>query len=74
MKARGKMQVTKVSRTIYGGDTISLSCDYDETNPEDIAFSEATPSGSMEMQITNPKLIGKFEPGQFYYVELHEAE
>ena len=74
MKARGKMQVKKVSRTMYGGDEVEMSCAYDPENPEDKAFSEATPSGNMNVRITNPALVGTFEPGEFYYIELHKAD
>lgn len=36
-------------------------------------WSEATPSGKVEMTLTNPAVFGAFEVGQDYYVDLWPA-
>lgn len=41
---------------------------------EDNTFAKFSPSVSLEITITNPALIGKFEPGQKFYVDFTEAE
>ena len=38
------------------------------------AFWEATPNGSMEMQINNPAVFGLFRPGQKFWVDFTPVE
>ena len=71
-KARAKMRVTEVKVTAYA-ETVKLTCEYDEDNPEDLALSEATPCGEMNVQISNRNLWGKFRPGKFVYVDFSDA-
>lgn len=40
---------------------------------ENKSFSMYTPSGKIEMHITNPEAIGFFKPSKEYYVEFREA-
>lgn len=40
---------------------------------EDNTFARYTPSGSVNLTITNPDLIGKFKPGQKFYLDFTEA-
>ena len=71
--ARGKMQVQSVE-SLFDGEKIKFGCSYDPDNPEDTAFSQYTPSGEMELYITNPNLVGKFPAGSFVYVDLTPVE
>ncbi len=63
---------------------ISLDKNEDENNPfehphfapvvgdgstENESFSKFTPSGSLEMTITNPSLFGKINPGDVFYLD-----
>lgn len=41
---------------------------------ENKSFSLYTPSGKIEMHITNPECIGFFVAGKEYYVEFRPAE
>ncbi len=41
---------------------------------ENKSFSMYTPSGKIEMHITNPECIGFFEAGKEYYVEFKKAD
>lgn len=41
---------------------------------EDNSFARWTPSASLEMTITNPDLMGKFERGQKFYVDFTPAD
>lgn len=45
----------------YPGRLISLWASYDSTLSEDRRFSEATPSGRLDTQITNPEAIKFFQ-------------
>jgi hypothetical protein len=41
---------------------------------EDNSFAKFSPSGSFKLSIANPALLGKFRPGQIYYVDFTPAE
>jgi hypothetical protein len=53
---------------------ITLSPCYDKSNPEDVSFSEATPSGTINFTLTNPDLKDEFKPGTTYYVDFTPAQ
>lgn len=57
-----------------GSETIKMAAQYDESLPEDVAFSDATPWGELKMSVTNPNLIGKIRPGEFYYLDFVPVE
>jgi hypothetical protein len=40
---------------------------------ENKSFSKYTPSGKLELSITNEALFGHFQPGQEYYLEINAA-
>lgn len=64
---RAKFQVQSVEKFQYGEKVkASAVCG---GSPEDNSFSQATPSGSLELFINNPALIGKVGPGQKFYVD-----
>jgi len=42
--------------------------------PEDQHFSKFTPQGSLEIFVTNPAVVGTFEPGEFYYLDIIPAK
>ncbi len=45
--------------TSYGDDGLD----------EDNTFAKYSPSGSFKLTIANPELLGKYRPGQVYYVD-----
>lgn len=58
------------------GEVVNLSAVYgsdDKDNEENNQFSEATPSGSHEMVISNPSAKGFFKEGKNYYLDFSEA-
>ena len=71
--ARGKMRVESVE-PLYDGELVKFDCSYDPDDPEDTKFSNATPSGNMELHISNPNLVGKFTAGSSFYVDLTPVE
>jgi len=66
---RAKMMCSVVHKQMYG-EEVEFSCQYDPMLPEDKRFSEATPSGSMRIMITTTSLLGYYQPGQCYYLDM----
>ena len=60
------VQLNAVYATVKKGDS-------EEPDTENNQFSVATPSGKVEMTISNPKAIDFFEPGKSYYLDFTEA-
>lgn len=70
MIARCKFVVDSVTHHAYGGRTIKLQTQYDQTIPEDRAFTKATPTGSIEIRVDNPAVFDVFAPGNTVYVDV----
>ena len=49
---------------------VRLAAQYDSSNPEDVSFAEATPSGMLTIYVSNPIVVGSFKPGKNYYLDL----
>jgi len=45
----------------------------EDGSDEDNTYAKFTPSAAVNLQITNPALIGKFQPGEVYYVDFYPA-
>ena len=71
MNVRAKLTVQSVMKTEYS-ETVVLAAMY-SNNPEDNSYSEATPSATLNMVVTNKSLWGHFKPGQKYYLDFTEA-
>ena len=67
---RGKFRVTKITHHHgYGQQAqITLSAVY-TGSAEDNTFAAATPSGTIEMSVTNPTAIEKLPLGKSFYVD-----
>lgn len=76
MQVRAKFYVSAV--TEHSGDsvarTIKMSAAYDDGIPENQRFHKSTPSGTLEMYVTNPEAIKALEVGKFYYLEISPAD
>lgn len=73
-KMRAKFQIQSVTLNGYS-EVVKFSAVYGgSTNAEDNSFSEATPSASCEMTISNKALHGQFKPGQKFYVDFTPTE
>jgi hypothetical protein len=71
---RAKFVVTKITRYENPNSaTIELEPRYSKAVPEDQRFSEATPSGKLEMYVNNPKVIEFLTPGKVCYIDITEA-
>lgn len=74
-KIRAKFNCDSVGDDGYN-ETVNLSAVYgndDKDNEENNQFAEATPSGSIEMVISNPSAKGFFKTGNNYYLDFSEA-
>jgi hypothetical protein len=69
MAVRAKLRCQEITPHDGGARTVRLNCEYDETIPEDQRFSEATPSGSVELYVNNPSAYAQFEVGKAYYLD-----
>lgn len=82
MQTRCKFQVQEVAQVAWHvitkkdepkryAERIKLNAVYgSEPGSENQSFSEATPSGTLEIFVTNPQVVGTFEPGGYYYLDL----
>jgi hypothetical protein len=53
---------------------VAKSSTYDENgSDEDNTYAKFSPMASCEILIANPALLGKFEPGQKFYVDFTPA-
>lgn len=73
MAIRCKMRLDNVFRQQWGGVKAFFSCQYDQRIAEDVSFSKATPSGSAEFVIDNPKAAEQLVIGADYYVDFHQV-
>lgn len=55
-------------------EAVTMSPVTGEGSVENQSFATATPSGSIQLQITNPEAFGKFIQGLEYYVDFTVAE
>jgi len=78
MNMRAKMQIQSVTPQ---GDAEKLTFICVSGNKpygpqgeiDDNTFARYTPSGTLEMTINNPVLVGKFKSGQKFYLDFSEA-
>lgn len=82
---RAKLQVSSVfpNRNSETGETASETLHFhgvaksggypEDGSDEDNTFAKWSPSVNLQIQITNPALFGKFEPGQKFYVDFTPA-
>ncbi len=64
---------TRKYKSVFTGkraQNVRLAAQYDTSNPEDVSFSEATPSGELKIYVSNPAVIGSFELDKDYYLHL----
>ena len=75
---RAKMRVNQVSGNgqteVLHFNAVAKNEGYPaDGSDENNSFAMWTPSAELTMTITNPALIGKFQPGQTFYVDFSEA-
>jgi hypothetical protein len=79
MNMRAKMKVESVLR-MDTCEQLKLRCvcksgSYPaDGSDEDNSFAKFSPSGFLELTVANPELIGKFNPGDTYYLDFTKVE
>ena len=68
---RAKFHVNSVTHDGYGR-SVKMQAVYDGS-PENNQFAQATPSGSLEMYISNPAALDFLEPNKDYYLDFTAA-
>lgn len=73
---RAKMVLSAITSHSWNAQskTLKFTAQYDPSIPEDRRFQQATPSGSIEMQVDNPRAVEAFTLGKAYYVDFTEAQ
>ncbi len=77
MKVKAKFKVDSVTRHHWPGETIKMSAVYEGATAntrEDKSFAEATPSGSLEIVVSNKDVHGFFQPGESHYITFEKAD
>jgi len=76
-RVRAKFTVSNILKDQSGNVVVKLYAVYkgDESSPENESFSSSTPSGSVELYITNPAANEFFEKlaGKYVYLDFTEA-
>lgn len=76
---RAKMKVSEI-QAFEGREVLKMSAvcktgGYPEGGADaDNSFALFTPGATLEMQVSNPALHGKFKPGQKFYLDFTLAE
>ncbi len=77
-RVRAKFNVQNILKDQYGNVIVKLYAVYkgDESSPENESFSNSTPSGNVELTITNPDASQFFESlvGKYVYVDFTASE
>lgn len=76
---RAKMALTSVTRgqayEILRFNAVAKSSGYPaDGTDEDNTFAKFSPTATLEIHVANPALIGRFNPGEKYYVDFSPAE
>lgn len=76
---RAKMNVVEVKRMpscdVVKMTAVCRSSSYPNDGlDEDNTYAKFTPSGVVELTISNPALLGKIEPGKKFYLDFTPAE
>ncbi len=75
---RAKMQLQTVTRHAHVSEVLEFVAIAAKTYPadgsdEDNTYAKFSPSASLRINVCNPALIGKFDPGEVYYVDFTPA-
>jgi hypothetical protein len=73
-KMRAKMRITKITRfdqsEMLELTAVAKSGAYNaDGNDEDNTYAKFSPSGAIQLTVANPALLGKFNPGEAYYID-----
>lgn len=74
---RAKMSITKIERHA-ASEVLSFSPVCAKSYPSDGSdenntYAKFSPAGSLSLTVANPTLLGKFNPGEEYYLDFTKA-
>jgi hypothetical protein len=75
MKTRCKFRVNSVTRrgnSQYAYEDVEFDAVHGGT-AENESFAAASPSGKLTISVTNPSIVGQFNPGEEYYLDITKA-
>lgn len=75
---RAKMMITSITRA-SGCEVLKMSAvssgGFDVNGlSDDNTYAKFSPSGELSLTVANPALLGKFNPGEKYYLDFTRAE
>ena len=78
MKMRAKLKVLSVKKVLGNQELLEMvpvaaSVYPSDGSDENNTYAKWSPSGKLELTIANPTLLGKFLPGDCYYVDFTPA-
>jgi len=79
MNMRAKMKIETVTRRDTS-EVLEMRCvckasGYPTSGAdEDNTFAKFSPSGTLSLTVANPDLIGKFNPGEVYYLDFTKVD
>jgi hypothetical protein len=73
MSIVAKFQCNAVTRDASGNETVTLNPVTGKDGTANAQWSKWTPSGRLELTITNPPAQGQIEPGKEYLVTIAPA-
>ncbi|MGE0629774.1 MAG: hypothetical protein AB7O43_18370 [Hyphomicrobiaceae bacterium] len=78
MRAKMKLQTIEQNdfsdvETLYFSAVAAHAYPADGSD-ENNTYAKFTPSADLKIMIANPALIGKFKPGETYYIDFHQAD
>ncbi len=73
---RAKFRCDRAEK-FFSGEDECVSVDFDaviDDGPENASWSKWTPSGQLQMTISNPRLVDHFVVGKQYFLDITEVE
>lgn len=73
-KVRAKFKCINIDAQFHGTENVTFEPRYEDGDEAvNKAWSEATPTGKLEMTITNPALLGHYQAGKQYFIDIELA-
>ena len=77
-KMRAKMVIDRIVRHDHAVETLHFRAVCASSYPQDGSdenntYAKFSPSADLELTVSNPDLIGKFNPGESYYLDFTPA-
>lgn len=77
-RMRAKLKLQTVTRMEHGEqlvfNAVAASGYPSDGSDENNTYAKFSPSAKLELSVANPKLFGRFNPGESYYVDFTPAE